>query len=113
MSESARESATKSQTDGGLLICTVRRAVSKFVHNAKSLARTLASSQWNVRIGFPVPTYLFQDCTKSCRVIPNSTEILVPYPLCTIAALGRKPHSRSCRAAILRERRWTLHISRG
>ena len=51
-------------------------------------------------IEFPVLTYPFQDCTKSLDVIPNSTEILVPYPLCTIAALVREPHSRWCRTAI-------------
>jgi hypothetical protein len=52
-----------------------------------------------MRIEFPVRTYLFQDCTKSLGVILNSTEILVPYPLCTIAVLDREPHSASCRAA--------------
>jgi hypothetical protein len=85
VSESARESAAECQTDGRLALPKTRRALSRFAHDARSFAPRLASSQWDERIGLTVLAYLFENCTKSCGVIPNSTEILVPYPLCTIA----------------------------
>jgi len=113
MSKTARKSSAEGQPDTRLPRVHVRRIVRKIVHNIMNFVPTGGSAQWDVSIGFPVRTYLFQDCTETFAVIPNSTEILVPYPLCTIAARRRKPHSRLCRRQSLRERRWTLHISRG
>lgn len=100
MSESTRKSATESQADTGLTRVLVRRIVRKVVHNIEKCGPASGFAQWDVRIGFPVRPYLFQDCIKTHAVIPNSTEILVLYPLCTIAARSRKSHSRLCRAAV-------------
>src|SRR5215471_10988556 len=111
--ESARESAPQRQPDAGPRFRSVRRMVRKIAHNATTVAPAAKSLQWNTRIEFPVRSYLFQDCTNSCGVIPNSTEILVRYPLCTIAARCRASHSQLAGGNPLRERRWTLHISRG
>jgi hypothetical protein len=104
MSESARKSSAESQADTGLTRVYVRRIVPKLVHDAKSLPQRSDEHQWNARWESPVRRYLFRDCTKTLAVIPNSTEILVPYPLCTIAARSRAPHSRLCRRQSLRER---------
>src|SRR5262249_60795416 len=55
------------------------------------------SAQWNVSWGFPVRTYSHGTCRKSLVLIQNSTEILVPYPVCTIAGFRCGNHDDSRR----------------
>jgi hypothetical protein len=56
------------------------------------MGRTFRNSSTNVRV---------PDQHRNDALTTNSTEILVPYPRCTIAGRSLKPHSRSRRQEVL------------
>src|SRR5207247_10328375 len=73
----------------------------KCVASQRSFAMGAAWGQWAARFEILVLKYMFQTDTSRDALTTNSTEILVPYPRCTIGVRSRRPHSHSRRNEVL------------
>ena len=96
MSKAAREAAAKRQANALPWHCRLRLSLNGS-HHGSSVRVPIYTAQWNVSWGFPVRQYRLRICSVMLALIQNSTEILVPYPLCTIVRSRREFHDDSRR----------------